>query len=346
MRFTISTLTAIIEIMLTYTTSQPPDQTYCLFGQMFSKNSKVQVPIFFIARTQKLTKNGNITKLPRERNNNLTLTNTTFKPANQMNYILTQSSEKYSKFQTPNHQIINPTTHGLNSAVEMASSISNLTLAPTLFIRATSRARVNDNTLNKQYFVFILVSTFETTITLHQRETNYESNVKHVPVSAKVIRNLGTGEGSTYLTKSISSLTSSHRCPISFRITKELGIELEASEITTAVVSEIISASTIRQRLIVYVVIRSLKHGLIHFTADSGTQLLDPVLKDIEGQDWRSGDQLRLRKISELMTMAQDYLTEPGERIGLNRMQAIEKLDFSLEGFNYMVNCKHGGLSE
>ena len=100
--------------------------------------------------------------------------------------------------------------------------------------------------------------------------------------------------------------------------------------IITAIVLATTSAPTIRQRSIVT---RSVKHELIYPTADYRTQPLDPVLKDIEGQDWRFGDQLRLRNIAELMTMAQDYLTGSGERIGLNRMQAIGKLGFALEAW-------------
>ena len=189
----------------------------------------------------------------------LTIINTTFEPAKQINNSLAQSSPNHSRFQIPNSkQIMIAETFNLHTSDVMENSICNLTLAPTLPISAISTCIVHDNTLSKlenQHSVFISLPT----IIIIQRETICEY-VKHVPAIAKIIRNQEMGEGSNHT--SISN-TSSCSSSITFRNTDKLRIELEASEKITAIVSATTSASTIRQRPIMFAATRILKHDLI-----------------------------------------------------------------------------------
>ena len=100
----------------------------------------------------------------------LTIINTTFEPAKQINNSLAQSSPNHSRFQIPNSkQSLIAETFNLHTSDVMENSICNLTLAPTLPISAISTCIVHDNTLSKlenQHSVFISLPT----IIIIQRE--------------------------------------------------------------------------------------------------------------------------------------------------------------------------------
>ena len=115
-------------------------------------------------------------------NGKSTIINTTFEPANQINYFFAQSSPKHSRFQIPTQQIINSETSNLISSAGGANSTCNLTLVPTLL------ARVTDNTLSKpekkQHSIFIFIPKALTALiyslktfskTIHNTNTNLVS---------------------------------------------------------------------------------------------------------------------------------------------------------------------------